>query len=255
MRPSYVDFHAHLDLYPDLVAAVRDCNLSRTATLAVTTTPQAFERNCEVAAESEYVRAALGLHPQLVAERAGELDMLERLLARTRYVGEVGLDAGPRHYRSLDVQVRVFRSILHLCAEAGDKILSVHSVRSGSRVLDLVEECLPKGRSTVVLHWFTGTAKDVRRGVALGCYYSVNEQMLASPNGAARVGRDTRRPGVDGNGWTFREAGRQRYRAGGCAPSGRLDRRGSGEADGNSSTSNSGEPAFPDWLWCGVRAA
>ena len=183
MRASFVDFHTHLDLYPDLVAAVQDCDASRTATLAVTTTPRAFERNCEVAATSEYVRVGLGLHPQLVAERAGELEMLERLLPMTRYVGEVGLDAGPRHYRSFDLQKRVFRSILCLCAEAGDKILSVHSVRSGRQVLDLVEEYVPKGRGTVVLHWFTGSAKEAQRGVDLGCYYSVNEQMLQSPNG------------------------------------------------------------------------
>jgi Tat protein secretion system quality control protein TatD with DNase activity len=50
------------------------------------------------------VRAALGLHPQLVAERAGELPLWERHLPETRYVGEVGLDAGPRFYKALDAQ-------------------------------------------------------------------------------------------------------------------------------------------------------
>ena len=183
MRPSYVDFHTHLDLYPDLEAAIRQCDDRRTATLTVTTTPRAFARNRELAGDSAFVRVALGLHPQLIADRAGELEMLERLLPTTRYVGEVGLDAGPRHYHSFDLQKRVFGAILRLCAKAGDKILSVHSVRSGKQVLDLVEECLPEGRGTVVLHWFSGSAKDARRGADMGCYYSVNEQMLASLNG------------------------------------------------------------------------
>lgn len=183
MRPRYVDFHTHLDLYPDLAAAIEECGSRRVATLTVTTTPRAFARNCELAGNSAFVRVALGLHPQLVEDRAGEIEIFERLLPETRYIGEVGLDAGPRHYKSFELQKKVFRAILRLCAMAGDKILSVHSVRSARQVLDLVEEFLPEGRGKVVLHWFTGSSKEVRRGVRLGCFYSVNEQMLASPNG------------------------------------------------------------------------
>lgn len=183
MRPEFVDFHCHLDLYPDLKDAIAKCDAFRTATLAVTTTPKAFPRNRQLAMKSEFVRVGLGLHPQLVEERASELDLFERLLSETRYVGEVGLDAGPRHYRSFELQKRTFRTILNLCAEAGGKVLSVHSVRSAKHVLDLIEECLPADRGTVVLHWFTGSAAEARRGVQLGCYFSVNERMLASPNG------------------------------------------------------------------------
>lgn len=183
VRPSYVDFHTHLDLYPDLKEAIRCCDDRRTATLTVTTTPRAFERNLELAEDSAFVRVGLGLHPQLVAERANELELLERLLPTTRYVGEVGLDAGPRHYRSFELQKEVFRAILTMCAKAGGKIVSVHSVRCARQVLDLVEEFFPKNSGTVVLHWFGGSAKDARRGVRLGCYFSVNEEMLASPRG------------------------------------------------------------------------
>ena len=49
MRPDYVDFHTHLDLYPDLPAAITACDRRRTATLTVTTTPKAFVRNRELA--------------------------------------------------------------------------------------------------------------------------------------------------------------------------------------------------------------
>lgn len=183
MRPEFVDFHCHLDLYPDLKDAIAKCEERRTATLAVTTTPKAFTRNRQLTSQSEFVRVALGLHPQLVTERASELSLFERLLPETRYVGEVGLDAGPRHYRSLELQREIFRSILGLCARTGDKVLSVHSVRATRHVLDLIEECLPSNRGKVVLHWFTGTDSEIRRGVQLGCYFSVNEQMLSSPNG------------------------------------------------------------------------
>ena len=193
MRPTLVDFHCHLDLYPDLGTVISACDARRAATLAVTTTPKAFSHNRQLASKSEHVRVALGLHPQLVEQRANEMDLFERLLPETRYVGEVGLDAGRRFYHSFDAQKNVFRKILDLCSDAGDKILSVHSVRAAKHVLDLIEECLPVGNSTVILHWFTGSAAETRRGVELGCYFSVNERMLATPNGV-RVLREIPAP-------------------------------------------------------------
>jgi TatD DNase family protein len=161
--------------------AIRICDSSKTATLAVTTTPRAFARNKQLAEHSPFVRVALGLHPQLVAERASELALFADLLPQTRYVGEVGLDASPRHYRSFEAQKEVFGKILKLCAEAGDKVLSLHSVRCVKQVLDMVETSLPIGRGAVVLHWFTGSASEARRAVDMGCYFSINERMFASP--------------------------------------------------------------------------
>jgi len=183
MRPEYVDFHTHLDLYPDLPAAIAACDRRRTATLTVTTTPKAFSRNRVLADASEFVRVGLGLHPQLVAERSEEIALFEQLLPKSRYVGEVGLDAGPRHYRSLELQKSIFERILRLCANEGGKILTIHSVRATKTVLDLLEKHLPRDRGTVVLHWFSGSVVEVRRAAALGYYFSVNERMLASPNG------------------------------------------------------------------------
>lgn len=183
MRPHYVDFHTHLDLYPDLAQAIATCERKRVATLAVTTTPKAFERNVELSADSDFVRVGLGLHPQLVADRHPEIDLFERLLPRTRYVGEIGLDRGPAHYRSFELQKSVFGRILRVCAEHGDKILSLHSVRATKPVLDMLDEHLPPDRGGVVLHWFTGSKADVRRAVDRGCYFSVNEGMLASATG------------------------------------------------------------------------
>ena len=91
-RPLWVDFHCHLDLYRDHDALITECDREAIATLTVTTTPKAWPRNREMAAASAYVRVALGLHPQLVAEREGELPLFERHLHETRYIGEVGLD-------------------------------------------------------------------------------------------------------------------------------------------------------------------
>ena len=175
-----VDFHCHLDLYADHAAAVGACERAGVRTLAVTTTPRAWPRNHALTSNTRHVRAALGLHPQLVADRADELSIWMQYLPQTRYVGEVGLDAGPRYYRSLDAQKDVFRQVLRACAEHGDKVLSVHSVRAVKAVLDAIETNLPPSRGRVVLHWFTGTHAEARRATELGCYFSINAEMLRS---------------------------------------------------------------------------
>jgi TatD DNase family protein len=181
IRPSWVDFHCHLDLYPDHADLIEECDREKVATLAVTTTPKAWQRNHQLASGSQMVRAGLGLHPQLVAERASEIALFEKLLENTRYVGEVGLDAGPRHYRSFEEQERVFARILCACGEQGSKVLTIHSIKAASKVLDQLDQHLPPDRAKCILHWFTGTNAEAKRAIEYGCYFSINAEMLRNP--------------------------------------------------------------------------
>lgn len=179
-RARWVDFHCHLDLYPDHAHLIAECDREGVATLAVTTTPRAWSRNREMAAGANHVRVALGLHPQLVSEREQELGLFEKLLPEARYVGEIGLDAGPRFYKSFEAQERVFERILRMCAEQGNKVMTIHSVRTVAKVLQHLEKAFPADRGQVVLHWFTGSAAEARRAVERGCYFSINSEMLKS---------------------------------------------------------------------------
>lgn len=188
MNTRLVDFHCHLDLYPDFEGAIQEAERAGIYTMAVTTTPRAWERNYELTKDLRFVRPALGLHPQLVGKNTvRELELWERLLPQARYVGEVGLDAGPNFFHTLDEQKKVFERILTLCAAAGDKVLSVHAVRSVSTVLDMIEALLPSERGTVVIHWFTGTKTEAQRAAKMGIYFSVNIPMLLSDRGQALV--------------------------------------------------------------------
>ncbi len=156
-------------------------------TLTVTTTPKAWPRNYDLTRTTKHARAGLGLHPQLVAERSGEIKLWEEYLPQARYIGEVGLDAGPQYFRSLAQQQLVFTHILKKCGEANGKILSVHSVRAAKPVLGLIESHLPRERGKVVLHWFTGSNSEARRAVELGCYFSVNAAMMRTDRGRKLV--------------------------------------------------------------------
>lgn len=91
--------------------------------------------------------------------------------------------AGPRYFRSLELQKQAFEHILRHCAKAGGKILTIHSVRAAKAVLDMIEAHLPARAGKAVLHWFNGSKSDARRAVDLGCYFSVNARMLETDKG------------------------------------------------------------------------
>ena len=93
---QYVDFHCHLYLFPDNAASVRDREEQQVFTLGVTTTPKASPRNLELCEGLKFVRAAIGLQPQLVGDRAHELSIWKEHEGSTLYVGEFELDAGRR---------------------------------------------------------------------------------------------------------------------------------------------------------------
>src|SRR3546814_20643818 len=94
IRCPLIDFHCHLDLYPDPPAVARACRERGPYVLPVTTTPSAWAGTSALADGAARMRTALGLHPQIAQERKPEQLTLERLLAEKRYAGEKGLAGG-----------------------------------------------------------------------------------------------------------------------------------------------------------------
>lgn len=178
-----VDYHCHLDLFPDVEKIMKESNDSGIDTLAVTTIPRAWPRNRELAAGLTKIRVALGFHPQLTDQYKDDLKYFEKYFNETKYIGEVGLDASKGYYATISTQKNILKRIFQLCNEAGDKIISIHSARASKHVLDLIETELKSGNCKPVLHWFYGTKHEINRAVDLGCYFSVNINMLRNQTG------------------------------------------------------------------------
>jgi TatD DNase family protein len=182
-----IDFHSHLDLYPDPFAVRDECHKREMYVLAVTTTPSAWPGSSSLVAGTERIRLGLGLHPQLAHERKGELGLFDRYLKETRYVGEIGLDGLPENRINWESQTMVFRHILAKCVEAGGRILSIHSRRASGPVLDYLSEF--SGAGTPILHWFSGGIRDLDRAIELGCWFSVGPAMVTGEKGRELVAR------------------------------------------------------------------
>ena len=106
------------------------------------------------------------------------MEVIYKLIHKTKYIGEIGLDGAKKYKDHWDIQTLVFRHILNSCEIAGGKILSIHSRYAVNEVLDYLEQ-YPKA-GIFILHWFTGNKLQLKRAVKLGCWFSVGPAMLRS---------------------------------------------------------------------------
>jgi len=180
-----IDFHCHLDLYPNALQVLDEVARRNEFTLAVTTSPRAFIATSRVFSGRASVHMGLGLHPEVAEAKQGEEDLLVQLIASARFIGEIGLDGSSRFKRSLPLQVRIFTSAIAECQRQGGRVMSIHSRGAETRVLDILEA--HPGAGTPVLHWFSGNRAELQRAIRLGCWFSVGPAMLAGAKGRAHL--------------------------------------------------------------------
>lgn len=159
-----LDMHAHID---PTVTRSQLATLGRATVFAVTRTlgeAQAASRRTD-----PNVVWGVGTHPGLpAAVRAFDVDRFETLLEKMKFVGEVGLD---RKIPSSETR-SVFEQILS-AARRAHVLCSIHSTGQHSLVVETIRDC----GDGMILHWFTGSAPQIRVAVDAGAYFSVNAAM------------------------------------------------------------------------------
>ena len=176
-----IDFHCHLDLYPDARKLLTKVAARNHFTLVVTTSPRAWQATSRVFAGHENIKVALGMHPEIVEEKASEHALLISCIAEADFIGEVGIDGSTQHRRTAVLQESILKDVLTESERCGGRILSIHSRNAASRVLDLVEKNCE--HNVPVLHWFSGSVHETRRAVAMGCWFSVGPGMIRGAKG------------------------------------------------------------------------
>lgn len=211
MESFLVDFHCHLDLFTDFQNILEKCNSLNLEIISVTNAPCVWQTNLALSQKYSRVHIALGLHPQLAKKHYKEIELFEKYLKETRFIGEVGLDGSEEIADTFEMQKEAFVQILKCCASEGNKVLSVHSRGASREVIDAIASYLPQQKGKTVLHWFTGTNAEALEAIKLGCYFSVNSRMLISNKGKAllniippeRVLTETDTPFIKGLGYPF----------------------------------------------------
>ena len=178
-----IDAHFHLDLMNNMLPLIQEFRTSDVGVIVVGTTPKAYEREKQFCAGVVNINVGIALHPQLVAERGQEIDLILGLIKESRFIGEVGLDFNSGFIKSKDQQVSCFRRIAVACAKEGGKVLSIHSVKAAGAVIDELEAAGTFMKNICIFHWFTGTASDRRRAIEAGAWFSINPRMLRTRGG------------------------------------------------------------------------
>ncbi len=168
------DTHFHLDLQKDRSAVIREIEQNQVYTIAVTNLPDLYRKEIREI-KSKYIRLALGLHPELVHQYKNQIHLMWDLLPDVRYVGEVGLDFVDLTHQQ--EQVDFFCELIERCRYDEKKIITIHSRRAVSKVLDILGHDF---QFKPILHWFTGNREELQEAIGHGCYFSVNGAMLGS---------------------------------------------------------------------------
>lgn len=194
-----MDLHSHLDLYPDALRILPEVSRRNVFTLVVTTSPRAWLATSKVFSGYENIKVSLGLHPEIVERKATEKALLLSSIPHARFIGEIGLDGSPRFRSSFSLQEEIFVDTIAECERQGGRIMSIHSRAAAPRVLDILEKYPSAG--IPILHWFSGTVRELSLAVELGCWFSVGPAMLAGQTGRTltqKIPRERLLPETDG---------------------------------------------------------
>ncbi|HBG27622.1 MAG: hypothetical protein A2Y10_15710 [Planctomycetes bacterium GWF2_41_51] len=174
------DTHLHLDLYnKQIQEIVKEIDNNHIFTIAVTNLPILYEK-LKKQINSENIKIALGFHPELITQYNKYVDVMWKYINESRFIGEVGLDFINTTSKDYEIQISFFKKLIELCDKIGNKVLTVHSRASEEEVISILPNSF---NGKIVLHWYSGSLKNIDLAINKGCFFSINYPMLFSKNG------------------------------------------------------------------------
>jgi TatD DNase family protein len=174
-----IDSHAHLDAAEydadraAMLQRARAAGVSTILTVGIGATLDEIRGAIVLAEQHDSIFAAAGFHPHEAAKAGdAELASLAELVRNPRVVawGEIGLDYHYDH-SPRDVQAAVFRKQLEL-ARAAKLPVIIHCREAWHDCLEILDQDWRSSGLGGVLHCFSGTAEEARRGIDMGFFVS-----------------------------------------------------------------------------------
>lgn len=172
------DAHCHLDLMDNMPEFINEIQNSNMSLFAVGTTPKAYNREVQFCRNARNIYVGLGMHPQLVSSSYDDMQLFKNLFEKSHYIGEVGLDFSKEYIQTKESQIKVFGEIIKLCEQCGEKVVSIHSLRAASKVIEFLKTYKKQESNRYIFHWFTGSMPQLEKAIEVGCYFSINPRML-----------------------------------------------------------------------------
>ena len=170
-----IDSHAHIDApqfdedREAMLGRARVAGISTLLAIGIGPGPEKLDAALPFAEAHDWIYTTVGIHPHEAQEVTGaHLDELARLAKHPKVIawGEIGLDYFYDH-SPRDVQERVFRDQMALAREARLPII-IHCRDAWDDCLKLLGEVWRPAGLGGILHCFTSTLEDAKRGLDLG---------------------------------------------------------------------------------------
>ena len=136
------------------------------------------KKTLELGKKSEYVLPFIGIHPEKAQNDTESIfKLIDENNGKISGIGEIGLDSTYTNSdEEFQKQEEVFKTQLSYAEKFG-KPVSIHS----RKTLDQILEILPSYKiSSVLLHWFDGSKKQLQKAMDLQCYVSFGPVMVYS---------------------------------------------------------------------------
>lgn len=183
MTEKLIDTHFHLDYYRNHSEIYESINRLKQYTLCVTNSPGVFVSCRNLYQETKYVKFAIGFHPQKRNLSIKDFNDFLKLLDRTNYVGEIGLDFSSGTFLPKKLQLDYFDLIVNTCARK-NKLMSVHLRKAEDEAIEIINRYRPQ---KCIIHWFTGTSTHLDMLIELGCYFSINANMVRNKTTSSKL--------------------------------------------------------------------
>lgn len=181
-----IDSHFHLDMYKNYNDIFQYLEKERQYTLCMTNSPGVFLSCQELFSNSKYVKFALGFHPLNSDLTMRDMTDFKYLLKQTNYVGEIGLDFTQNKGIQKEEQINFFDEIMSICSKY-NKLMSIHIRGAEEEALDIISKYKSQ---RCIIHWYTGSTRIQKDFIKLGCYFSVNANMLQNMEVVRAIPKD-----------------------------------------------------------------
>jgi TatD DNase family protein len=175
-----IDTHCHINFFKNAGEVALECEKRNIHTIYVTTLPSQFDETFKYVKTLKYIYPSLGFH---CLENNYNLDDEKKIflknIARTKFIGEVGLDFSKRATKSKVEQLELFQFVLE-SIQGKEKIVNLHSASAEDEVLEMIVKYNIK---KAIFHWYSGKIGTLKKIIDYGCYISINDAMCKSKKG------------------------------------------------------------------------
>ncbi|MCR4327639.1 MAG: TatD family hydrolase [Nanoarchaeota archaeon] len=173
-----IDVHAHMDFLPEEKLIKTEKNKRIRLVLSNSVNLESCKKNLEISKKFSKIKLVAGLYPEDDLDLKKYEEFEEFVLKNKKNViaiGEIGIDKTEK--LEFELQKKVFIKQLTLAKKLKIPVI-IHSRKSELEALDILEDY--KNKLKIVLHCFSGNFSLIRKGIEIGCFFSIPTNVVRS---------------------------------------------------------------------------